>query len=108
MSSDTPLQTIESLKQDLTQRDVEIRALRLANEKMKVELTYLRRMRYGRSSERMDAAQSQLELLSAALAPVVALSASVDDTSGAANGSNVVTMIVFHINSYKIWLPIQR
>jgi transposase len=71
MSSDTQLQTIESLKQDLTQRDLEIRALRLANEKMKVELTHLRRMRYGRSSEKMDAAQSQLELLSAALAPVV-------------------------------------
>jgi hypothetical protein len=35
--------------------------LRLANEKMKVELTHLRRMRYGRSSEKMDAAQSQVE-----------------------------------------------
>jgi hypothetical protein len=32
MSSDTQLQTIESLKQDLTQRDLEIRALRLINE----------------------------------------------------------------------------
>lgn len=59
------LQTIESLKQDLTQRDLEIRTLGLANEKMKVELTHLRRMRYGRSSEKMDAAQVQLELLSA-------------------------------------------
>ena len=81
MSSDTQLQTIESLKQDLTQRDLEIRALRLANEKMKVELTHLRRMRYGRSSEKMDAAQSQLELLSAALAPVVLVSALSDDTN---------------------------
>ena len=59
MSSDTPLQTIESLKQDLSQRDVEIRALRLANEKMKVELTHLRRMRYGRSSEKMNEAQGR-------------------------------------------------
>jgi hypothetical protein len=38
MSSDTQLQTIEILKQDLTQRDLEIRALRLAMEKMKLEL----------------------------------------------------------------------
>ena len=92
MSSDTQLQTIESLMQDLTQRDLEIRALRLANEKMKVELTHLRRMRYGRSSEKMDAAQSQMELLSAALAPVVPVSALSDDTKGDATGSNVADL----------------
>jgi transposase len=74
MSSDSQLQTIEILKQDLTQRDLEIRALRLAMEKMKLELTHLRRMRYGRSSEKMDAAQVQLELLSAAPAPLLPLS----------------------------------
>jgi transposase len=89
MSSDLQLQTIAILKQDLTQRDLEIRALRLAMEKMKLELTHLRRTRYGRSSEKMDAAQSQLELLSAALAPLVPVSCLGEDAKNAAGESNV-------------------
>ncbi len=92
MSSDTQLQTIGSLKHDLTQRDLEIRALRLINEKMKLELTHLRRMRYGRSSEKMDAAQSQLELLSAALAPLVPVNGLGEDTKNAASDSNVADL----------------
>jgi transposase len=92
MSSDSQLQTIEILKQDLTQRDLEIRALRLAMEKMKLELTHLRRMRYGRSSEKMDAAQSQLELLSAALAPLVPVSGLGEDAKNAASDSNVADL----------------
>lgn len=91
MSSEALLQTIETLTQDVTQRDVTIRALRLTIEKLKIELTHLRRMRYGRSSEKMDAAQAQLELLSAALAPLVPVNAAVDDTTGAA-GSNVADL----------------
>ena len=74
MSSESLLQTIETLTEDVSQRDVMIKALRLTIEKLKIELTHLRRMRYGRSSEKMDAAQSQLELLSAALAPLVPVS----------------------------------
>ena len=91
MSSQALLQTIETLTEDLTQRDVTIKALRLTIEKLKIELTHLRRMRYGRSSEKMDAAQAQLELLSAALAPLLPVNAAVDDTAGAA-GSNVADL----------------
>jgi transposase len=91
MSSEALLQTIETLTEDVTQRDVTIKALRLTIEKLKIELTHLRRMRYGRSSEKMDAAQAQLELLSAALAPLVPVNAAVDDTTGAAD-SNVADL----------------
>lgn len=84
MSSEAQLQTIDTLMQDVTQRDVTIKALRLTIEKLKIELTHLRRMRFGRSSEKMDAAQAQLELLSAALAPLVPMPA-----SDAPTGSNV-------------------
>ena len=66
MSSEAQPKTIETLTEDVTQRDITIKALRLTIEKLKIELTHLRRMRYGRSSEKMDAAQAQLELLSAA------------------------------------------
>ena len=91
MSSESLLQTIETLTEDVSQRDVMIKALRLTIEKLKIELTHLRRMRYGRSSEKMDAAQAQLELLSAALAPLVPVNAVVDDTTGAAD-SNVADL----------------
>ena len=91
MSSESLLQTIETLTEDVSQRDVMIKALRLTIEKLKIELTHLRRMRYGRSSEKMDAAQAQLELLSAALAPLVPVNAAVEDTTGAAD-SNVADL----------------
>ena len=88
MSSDVLLQTIETLTQDVTQRDVTIKALRLTIEKLKIELTHLRRMRYGRSSEKMEAAQAQLELLSAALAPILPIPVSLD----ASTSSNVADL----------------
>lgn len=82
MSSDTLLQTIDTLTQDVVQRDLTIKALHLTIEKLKMELTYLKRMRYGRSSERVEAAQIQLELLSAALAPLLPVIApAVDDSA---------------------------
>lgn len=70
MSADILLQKIETLTQGVAQRDVELKTLRLTIEKLKMELTYLKRMRYGRSSEKMDNPDLQLELLSAALAPL--------------------------------------
>lgn len=73
MNSNTLLQTIDTLTQDVVQRDLTIKALRLTIEKLKMELTHLKRMRYGRSSEKVEAAQVQLELLSAALAPLLPL-----------------------------------
>ncbi|CAN5264510.1 hypothetical protein BH10PSE16_BH10PSE16_40460 [soil metagenome] len=48
------LQQIDALKQGVAQRDVQIGALRLAIDKLTLELFHLRRMRYGRSSEQMD------------------------------------------------------
>ncbi len=88
MTSQALLLTIETLTQGVTQRDGTIKALRLTVEKLKIELTHLRRMRYGRSSEKMDAAQAQLELLSAALAPIVPMPVSADG----ATGSNVADL----------------
>lgn len=70
MDSTTLLQKIAALTQGVVQRDVELKTLRLTIEKLKIELTYLRRMRYGRSSEKMDNADLQLELLGAALTPM--------------------------------------
>lgn len=82
MSSDALLQTIDNLTQDVVQRDLTIKALRLTIEKLKMELTHLKRMRYGRSSEKVEAAQLQLELLSAALAPLLPVIAPAVDGSG--------------------------
>ena len=82
MSSDVLLQTIDNLTQDVVQRDLTIKALRLTIEKLKMELTHLKRMRYGRSSEKVEAAQIQLELLSAALAPLLPVIAPAVDGSG--------------------------
>ena len=64
MSSQALPKTVEMLTDDVTQRDATIKALRLTIEKLKIELTHLKRMRYGRSSEKMEATQTQLELLS--------------------------------------------
>lgn len=83
MSSDVLLPTIETLTQDVVQRDLTIKALRLTIEKLKIELTHLKRMRYGRSSEKMEAAQVQLELLSAALTPLLPVSVPTSDSCGA-------------------------
>ena len=70
MDSPSLLQKIDTLTQGVKQRDVELKTLRLTIEKLKIELTYLRRMRYGRSSAKMDNPDLQLELLGAALTPI--------------------------------------
>ena len=75
------------MTEDVTQRDVTIKALRLTIEKLKIELTHLKRMRYGRSSEKMESTQVQLDLLSAALAPLVLVGATAEDTKGDATGN---------------------
>jgi len=63
------LQQIDALAQGARQRDLEIGALRLAIDKLTLELFHLRRMRYGRSSEQMDNGSVQPE------PPVMALAA---------------------------------
>lgn len=70
MSSEALLQKIDTLTQGVVQRDIELKTLRLTIEKLNMELSYLKRMRYGRASEKMDSPDSQLELLGAALAPI--------------------------------------
>lgn len=92
MSSEALLKTVQTLTEDVTQRDVTIKAPRLTIEKLKIELTHLKRMRYGRSSEKMESAQVQLELLSAALAPLMPVGAPAEDTKGDATGSNVADL----------------
>lgn len=66
MSSHALLQQIDALKQGVVQRDLEIGALRLAIDKLTLELFHLRRMRYGRSSEKVDSAQSAVKAPGAA------------------------------------------
>src|SRR5436189_3696672 len=48
---------------EITARDAEIHAKTLLIEKLKMQLAVLRRARFGRSSERLDQAVEQLELL---------------------------------------------
>ncbi len=88
MDSPVLLQKIEALTQGVVQRDVELKTLRLTIEKLKIELTYLRRMRYGRSSEKMDNADLQLELLGAALTPMPPAV----DAANAPQGDNVANL----------------
>lgn len=70
MSSEVLLQKIDDLTHGVVQRDIELKTLRLTIEKLKMELSYLKRMRYGRASEKMDSPDSQLELLGAALVSI--------------------------------------
>ena len=63
------LQQINALKQGALQRDLEIGALRLAIDKLTLELFHLRRMRYGRSSEKARSAQSEVQSPGVALVP---------------------------------------
>ena len=62
------LQQIDALAQGVAQRDEQIGALRLAIDKLTLELFHLRRMRYGRSSEKVDSAELPLKVPGAAVA----------------------------------------
>lgn len=92
MSFEALIKTVQTLTEDVTQRDVTIKALRLTIEKLKIELTHLKRMRYGRSSEKMQSTQEQLDLLSTALAPLMPVGAPAEETKGDATGSNVADL----------------
>jgi transposase len=50
-----------------------LKIAQLTIDKMKVELAYLRRMKYGRSSERLEQPQPQLELVGGQAAPVAGM-----------------------------------
>ncbi len=72
MSSHALLQQIDALKQGVAQRDEQIGALRLAIDKLTLELFHLRRMRYGRSSEKVDSPELPLKVPGAAVQPTPA------------------------------------
>ena len=72
MTSDVQQDKIEALTGALAQRDASLKIAHLTIDKLKLELTYLRRMQYGRSSEKLDHG-GQLELMDSNMAPVLSL-----------------------------------
>ena len=75
MTADALQAQIDTLTKALGQRDESLKAAKLLIDKLTLEVTYLRRMRYGRSSEKLDH-DTQLELMNGALAPAPAANAS--------------------------------
>ena len=71
MTADTQLSQIEQLTCMVKLGQESLKSAKLLIDKLTLEVTYLRRMRYGRSSEKLDH-ETQLELMSAAMAPVPA------------------------------------
>ncbi len=71
MTSDVQQDKIETLTTALAQRDASLKIAQLTIDKLKLELSYLRRMQYGRSSEKLDHG-GQLELMDSNMAPVPA------------------------------------
>ncbi|MEO8652795.1 MAG: IS66 family transposase [Ramlibacter sp.] len=67
----TLLAQIDILTRTVGLRDEALKAAQLLIDKLKIELAYLKRMRYGRTSEQLDH-EAQLELMNAAMAPVPA------------------------------------
>lgn len=71
MTSDVQQARIETLTGALAQRDASLKIAHLTIDKLKLELSYLRRMQYGRSSEKLDH-DGQLELMDSGMAPMPA------------------------------------
>ncbi len=71
MASDTQQDRIETLTGALAQRDAALKTAYLTIDKLKLELSYLRRMQYGRSSEKLDH-DGQLELMDSGMVPAPA------------------------------------
>ncbi len=96
MTVKVTLMTLEELLSDNAALSGQVRrsaeALKIALltiDKMKVELTYLRRMKYGRSSERLE--HEQLELVGGQVAPLVVAPA-VDEAANEQGKSNVTSI----------------
>lgn len=68
MTTDALLAAIDTLTNTLGQREQALKTAHLTIDKLKLELSYLRRMRYGRASEKLDH-EGQLELMGGAMAP---------------------------------------
>ena len=71
MASDVQQDKIDTLTGALAQREASLKIAHLTIDKLKLELSYLRRMQYGRSSEKLDH-DGQLELMDSGMAPVPA------------------------------------
>ena len=71
MASDAQQDRIETLTVALAQRDASLKFAHLTIDKLKLELSYLRRMQYGRASEKLDHG-GQLELMDSNMAPMPA------------------------------------
>jgi transposase len=71
MTSDVHRDRIETLVGALAQREAALKIAHLTIDKLKLELSYLRRMQYGRSSEKLDH-DGQLELMDSGMVPVPA------------------------------------
>ena len=71
MASDAQQEKIETLTTAIAQRDASLKIAHLTIDKLKLELSYLRRMQYGRSSEKLDHG-GQLELMDSGMAPIPA------------------------------------
>ena len=71
MTLDGQQAKIEMLTCALAQRDASLKMAHLTIDKLKLELSYLRRMQYGRSSEKLEH-DGQLELMDSGMAPMPA------------------------------------
>ncbi len=71
MTTDALQATIDTLTKVLEQRDEALKIAQLTIDKLKIELSYLKRMQYGRSSEKLDH-DGQLELMDSGMAPTPA------------------------------------
>ena len=68
MTSDVQQVRIDALTGALAQRDAALKIAHLTIDKLKLEVSYLRRMQYGRASEKLEHG-GQLELMDSGIAP---------------------------------------
>ncbi len=83
MTLDEALRRNAELGAQVQRFEEELKLARLTIDKLKVEVAYLRRMKYGRSSERLE--HAQLELVGGQVAPIVGAERAVADTSDVAS-----------------------
>jgi len=83
MTLDEALHRNAELGTQVQRFEEELKIAQLTIEKLKIEVAYLRRMKYGRSSERLE--HAQLELVSGQVAPAVEVGKPTADTNNVAS-----------------------
>ena len=83
MTLDEALHRNAELGAQVQRLEEELKVAQLTIEKLKVEVAYLRRMKYGRSSERLE--HAQLDLVGGQVAPTVQAETAVASTSNVAS-----------------------